>query len=115
MLKGEEELAGRPAWRIETTPAPEENSVYSRIVAFIDRERCVPLGAELYEAGPEPGKRLEVPPGRVVREGAGWVPMQLSMEDLENGTRSVMTVKDVELDVDLPDRNFTQSALRRRR
>lgn len=115
VLLGEEEVAGRAAWKIETTPGPEDGSVYTRIVSFVDRERCVPLGAELFETGPEPSKRLEVPPGRVVREGGGWVPMQLSMEDLENGTRSVMTVKDVELDVDLPDRNFTQSALRRRR
>jgi hypothetical protein len=115
VLRGEEDRDGRPAWRVETTPAPEDGSSYTRILSWVDRERCVPLRVEFYEREGEPAKVLTAPPGQVTREGEGWVPMELRLENLAEGTRSILLVKDVELDVEIPDKNFTQSALRRRR
>ena len=114
-LVGEEEREGRPSWRVETRPNAEAGSSYSKIVAWIDRERCVPLRVEFYERDDTPAKILTAPPDQVVQEGQGWVPTELRLENVGAGTRSVLLVKDVELDVQLPDKDFTQSALRRRR
>lgn len=114
-LVGDEDSDGRPVWRVETRPAPEDASAYVKIVSLIDRERCVPLRAELYEREGEMTKLITVPPARVSKEGKGWVPMEIAIEDTDAGTRSALIVKDVELDIDIPDKRFTQQALRRRR
>jgi outer membrane lipoprotein-sorting protein len=114
-LLGSEDAEGRPVWRIETKPTPEDASAYINIVSLIDRERCVPLRFEFYEREGKLTKLITVPPSHVVREGKRWVPMEISIEDKEAGTRSAMIVKNVELDIDIPDKRFTQQALRRRR
>lgn len=113
-LIGEDEREGRPSWRLETRPGDEAGSSYSRIVVWVDRERCVPLRVEFYERDETPAKILTAPPEQVVREGQGWVPTELRLENVGAGTRSTLLVKDVELDVELPDKDFTQAAMRRR-
>jgi outer membrane lipoprotein-sorting protein len=115
VLLGEDEQEGRPSWQVETRPAAETGSAYSRIVAWVDRERCVPLRMEFYERDDAPAKVLTAPPAEVVQEGAGWVPTELRLENVGQGTRTLLSVKDVELDVELPDKDFSQGALRRRR
>jgi outer membrane lipoprotein-sorting protein len=115
VLLGEAEQEGRAAWQVETRPAPESGSAYTRIVAWVDQERCVPLRMEFYERDDAPAKVLTAPPAEVVREGAGWVPTELRLENVAQGTRTLLSVEDVELDVELPDKDFSQTALRRRR
>ena len=114
-LLGEEERAGRPAWKLESQPGPDDVSAYTRIVSWIDRERCVPLAAEFFGEATEPAKRLSVPPAQVVREGDGWVAMELTLQDLAAETQSTLRVKEIELDVELGEKHFSQSALGRRR
>jgi hypothetical protein len=114
-LLGEDERAGRPAWKLESQPGPDEVSAYTRIVSWIDRERCVPLAAEFFGEGTDPTKLLSVPPAQVVREGDGWVIMGLTLQDLSAETQSSVRVKEVELDVELGEKHFSESALGRRR
>lgn len=114
-LLGEDERAGRPAWKLESQPHPDDISAYTRIVSWIDRERCVPLAAEFFGEGTDPAKLLSVPPAQVVREGNGWVAMELTLQDLEAETQSSVRVKEVELDVELGEKHFSESALGRRR
>ena len=115
VVLADDEVEGRSAWVIEATPTPGEASEYARVVGYIDKERCVPLKAEFYDAGGTVHKLLTVPPDRVVREGEGWVPMEVAMENKQNGTRSRLIIREIELDIDIPDRNFSQSMLQRRR
>jgi hypothetical protein len=114
-LRADTQVDGRTAWEIETIPGPEEGSEYTRIVSAIDQERCVPLQVKFYTGAEEPVKLLLVPAAKVHRQGDGWVPMELTMKDLDGDTHSVLIVKDVALDLDISDRDFTQSAMRRRR
>lgn len=109
------EAASRPAFVLESRPAPDAHSQYTRIVSWIDRERCVPLRVDFYRGGDEPAKVLQVPPEKVAREGAAWIAREMTMQDLENETRSRILVQDVEVDVDLSDALFSPSALERRR
>ena len=114
-LQGEEERAGRPAWKLESKPAPDDLSAYTRIVSWIDRERCIPVAAEFFDADAAPAKVLSLPPDQVVREGNGWVAMEVSMEDRGNESRSTLRVQEVELDVKLGEKHFSEAALGRRR
>ncbi len=115
VVLADDEIDGRGVWVVEATPAVDEESEYARVVGYVDKERCVPLKAEFYDAGGAVQKLLTVPPDRVVREGDGWVPMEIAMENKQSGTRSLLTIKEIELDIDIPDRNFSQSMLQRRR
>ena len=108
-------IQGRPVYVLEGTPEPDSGSAYSRVVSYVDRERCVPLRIEFYERVGEIRKVLEAPPEKAVKEGSVWIPTEISMEDRHNGTRSVMRVEEIELDVEIPDRTFSQGALERRR
>lgn len=115
-LLGEEQRDARPAWKLEWVPAPGDESAYTRILSWIDRERCVPVAAEFYDAGGEgPAKVLSLPPDQVVREGRGWVAMETRLESRREQTRSTLSVKQVELDVELGEKHFTEAALGRRR
>ena len=108
------EAEGRTAYVLEGTPDPASGSAYTRIVSYIDRERCTPLRIDFYEDD-EIRKRLTAPPEKVVQENGIWIPYELSITDSEEETRSVMRIEEVELDVDIPDGHFSQGALERRR
>jgi hypothetical protein len=100
---------------VRVTPAPEESSSYGRIVYFIDKERCVPLKIEFYEVGGELQKVLTADPDAITREGNGWLVRSLAIKDLLNGTQTQLRVGEIQLDVELSDRLFSQGDLPRRR
>lgn len=108
-------FADRPVYVLEATGAATPDSVYSKIVSFVDRDTCVALQTAFYEHGDEVRKLLTADPGRIVRENDRWSAHDLEMRDLENGTATRMHVLESRSDVDVPDRLFTPSMLGRAR
>ncbi len=109
------EHEGRPVFVIEARPEPGTNSAYEKVVSHIDRETCVPLRMEFYEAGAKPRKVLSVDPTSLSREGDIWVAKRITMTDLREQGESLLELKSVKLDVEIPDREFTRARLERRR
>lgn len=115
------ELDGRLAWVLETVPREgvpaQERPSHERVVAWIDRELCVPLQVEFFrraEPDEEPRKRMVVDPGRVERSGDRNVPRHLEIHDLRDGTRTELEVESIELDADVRDSMFSMRALEKR-
>ena len=52
-----------------------------------------------------------VDPTKVTREANTWIPRDLVLRDLDRETESHFVATDVEIDVEIPDRRFTQSQL----
>ena len=92
----------------------EEGSSYDHIVYSIDKETCLPLQIEFFDAPENRVKLLKSDPESFTREGDGWVARSVSMQSLAGGTSSVLKVEKIEVDVEVPDRMFTLSYLERR-
>jgi hypothetical protein len=109
------DLDGRPVYVVESHPLESAESGYERIVSFVDQETCVALKSEFFETGAQPRRRLLADPATLSKEGESWIARTVTMKDLKDGGETRIEVKDIQPDVDIPDRNFSQSRLSRRR
>jgi outer membrane lipoprotein-sorting protein len=105
-------IAGRPVYVLEGRPK-RAGSSYARIVSYVDRETCVPLRTDAYDESDGLVRRFETSPERVVRRGDAWVPLEISATSPDASTRSELRIDAIELDVELPDRLFSEHSLER--
>ena len=109
------EIDGRPSFAIESTPQKDGDSAYTRIVQYIEQERCVPLRTEFFATTAEPVKVLSMDPTKLRQIGNSWLPDQVEMKDIEEGSHTTLIMEKTEVDVDIPDRMFSQRSLSRGR
>lgn len=109
------ELEGRAVYVIEARTGGAEGSAYDRILVYVEQERCVPLKTEFFGAGAEPLKVLTVDPAEVRRVQSSWVPNEIVMRDLHQGTETTLVVEEVEIDVEIPAKRFSERELTRGR
>jgi len=107
----DEEQAGRASQLVELVPPPESGSSYERVRAWLDRETCVPLRMEFVAKGGALVKELSIDPATLERHGSVWVARGFRLRDLHEQTETSMSLGDIELDVALPDRLFSERAL----
>jgi len=109
-LRGEETLDGVACTVIELA-ARREDIGYKRIVLWLGREDLVPRRLEFYEEEAAPKKRIGQADVRMV--GAIPVAHRVDAETPANGTKTVITVADVQFNQQLEDELFSQRALER--
>lgn len=109
------EVEGRPVYVLEVIPGADSGSDYERIVAFVDRETCVPVRMEFHAPGGSLRKMLTADPASLSREGRGWVARSVAIRDLAQETETRLEIRAIEVDADVPDRLFTVGHLERRR
>jgi outer membrane lipoprotein-sorting protein len=107
------ELDGRPVYVIHGVPGRGKNSEYSRVVTHVDQETCVALRAETYDDKGELEKTFVVRRDQIKKVGDRWIPHALRANDEQQGTHTELEIQNVEIDVDLPDRHFSVTALER--
>ena len=89
----------RPTFVLESHP---EDSVYERILAYIDKETCVALRTELYESSRRPRKVLIADPDEVRQLDGAWVAHNLLMMDLRDQTQTRLVVESMNTGLELP-------------
>ena len=109
------DLEGRSAFMLVQQPAPEARSDYDRIVTYVDRETCLLRRAEFFGKGGTLRKLLDVDWSSVEQVGRHWFPKRIVQKDEIEGTHTTLLIEEIEVDVDLPTRMFSRSALERRR
>jgi Outer membrane lipoprotein-sorting protein len=109
------EIDGRPVDVIAANVPPDSGSSYRRVVTYVDRETCVALRTELETKPGSAAKEVSATFGEVKQVGARWIPHLVTIEDKETGRRTKLTVRKIDLDVDLPESEFSQAALTRGR
>jgi hypothetical protein len=95
----------RPTYTVSFKPLPGAVSPYTAIRAWVDQETCVPLKADFY-LGDTIRKRLTAPTGALHQTGTFWYLSQVVMNDLVEGTKTVMTTGDLAGAKELPGRYF---------
>lgn len=105
------ERDGRPVYVLASTPDPTLQSAYTRIVSQIDRGTCVVLHTSFQGAGDRVLKELIVDFSDVEKEGQRWLPRKVRLRHLANQSETQLSFEKIELDLELPDRLFTQAEL----
>ena len=108
-------VADRPVYVLSVEPGAEEGSAYEMIVSFVDKETCVVLKTESYEQGARLRKVFTAAPESIIEEGSVYVASEVVMTDVRDETHTNATIEDLEVDRDIPDREFTISQLSKRR
>ncbi len=108
-LLREEEYQGRPVYVVETTPNDPDDSQYSRLVQWVDRERWLPLKIEFYDEDDELLKVNTV--SRVERVQGYWTIINNTMENVQTGHRTELAIQRFQYNEDLPDSLFTTNFL----
>jgi len=104
-------LEGRAVYQLETRP-PLDSSPYVRVVTSIDREWCVPLRAEFYEAGDaKPRKVLTAPSAFVMKVGDSWVAHRSIVRDLRDETETEILLRSLTEIATLPAIAFSPEDL----
>lgn len=99
-------VAEQSVYVVEVTPRPHSDSEYSRLVTYVDRDRCVPLRTRYWDEKGVEVKELTVPTDAVQTfDGIHW-PMKLTMRNLKLGTFTELSVDKLEPNAPLQDKEF---------
>lgn len=103
--------SGRPVWKIEMVPNEEraQKSRYSRTVNYIDKERYVPLRAEMYDQYGKEVKRMLA--SRVEQINDVWMSRSLTMMNLVTNRLSNMAILEIHTGIAVDDEFLTQRTL----
>jgi len=111
-LLGEEILDGNDCFKIELKKKEGVDSNYSRIVAWIDKERFVFWRLDYYEEGDpkDPSKRLILKDLKTV-DGVP-TPMMMVMHNLLDGTETSEEILEISYNIKIDDGMFTERGLK---
>lgn len=106
---------GRPAWVVDAVPTEDriERTGYGHRELWIDQERHVLLRARLYDHEGSYVKQLTASDVRQVPGTGKWRPYRLTMETIQDATRTVLEFSGYRIDQGVPASRFTQRYLRR--
>lgn len=107
----DEEVSGRPAFKLVTVPEPDGDSGYERIVDFVDRESCLILKSEMYENGDRLRKVFTTKVDSIEKRDGRWYALEVSMRDLRDETSTRIVIEQIEVGVEIDRRMFSQRSL----
>jgi outer membrane lipoprotein-sorting protein len=109
-VTGSDTVQGRKCW-ILRLEAISDNESYQVRVSFIDKERFVPLGEELYAKS---GKLLKKTVLSDIRQIQGrWYPMKMVYKDmLKSGDGTQFIIESLKLDEPVPENIFSKASLK---
>jgi hypothetical protein len=109
------EIQGRPVFVVASKMPESAESIYQRLVAYVDRATCVPLKVEFFQKGDSPRKVLEADPTQLVEQKGRQVAKKLVLRDLQTGTETAIAISDLQVDVEIPEKLFQVRTLDQRR
>jgi outer membrane lipoprotein-sorting protein len=111
-LLGEEEVDGRPCWKIELIPKPEAAVVWGRIISWIDQEEYMQLKTEFYD---EDDYLVNTMLGKEVKEMDGKVlPSRLEIiPEEEPGHRTILEYLTLDFGIDVNESFFSVQNMKR--
>ncbi|MGE0706063.1 MAG: outer membrane lipoprotein-sorting protein [Vicinamibacterales bacterium] len=110
-LLGEETVGGSACWRIESTPRQSKSSQYTRSMVWVRKDTYTLARIESY-IREELVRRLDYTNLEQVQ--GIWTARQLEMHDLRRGSRTRLTLQNLQYNVPMNADDFTLQALRRR-
>jgi outer membrane lipoprotein-sorting protein len=109
-LLGEETVDGRSCYRLESS-ARDPDAKYPRSVSWVDKEIFVLRRAQIFDRSLEQAKAYRAE--RIEKVDGIWTTLSMVMENLKQGTRTVLTASQVAYNRGLPDSLFRRTSLER--
>jgi hypothetical protein len=100
------ELEGRSVYVVASRYPDGEDSMYERLVAYVDPKTCVPLKIEFFQKGDTPRKVLTADPAAIVELEGRNVAKKMLLRDVKEGTETAIDVVELQVDVDIPEKLF---------
>ncbi len=104
-LESTEELADRRVHIVRFRPAEGADTPYTAVRAWIDAATCLPLQADFLEDGVS-RKRMTAPASGISKIGDQWYLSQMQMQDMLDGTKTIMKVAQMLTSEELSSRHF---------
>jgi len=109
-LLGEESERGRICYHLKLVPTPE-GPAYSKMLLWVDKEDFIPLRIDYYDEDEKLLKRLLM--NKIEEIEGRMTPMEITMENLQEGGKTIIEVIEIEFDIPLDEEMFTSGALGR--
>jgi hypothetical protein len=104
-------IGDRAVYVLENAGVVAEGSTYERVVTSIDRETCVVLQVDSFEAGNRLRKVLRADPASVKQVGGISFASAVELEDVIDQTRTRVSVDQFKIDTTIPDSRFRSTDL----
>lgn len=104
-----------PVYVVEITYKPEAYAQYARSIVYVDPRTYVPLLTRHWNDEGVETKNLEAPLQMIELHDGAYIPMEATMFDLREETKSVLYTDKVEPNVELDDRLFQPKRLAKNR
>ncbi|MBQ0052718.1 MAG: outer membrane lipoprotein-sorting protein [Treponema sp.] len=115
LLSENEPMNGYNCYKVKSTAKKASDSQYGYKVQWIDREKNIPVYAEMYDKKGKLEKTLKVEKLEVVKSEDGKnsynTPMVTLMENVQTGHKTRLSIMKIVVDKPLPAGVFTQSFL----
>lgn len=109
-LVGEEMVAGRDAYKVQSVPDPQAQQWhYSKVVTWIDKQTLLPVQRDFYTPAGEVF-RIQTFGGATRVDGIPTI-LETTMESVSARTRSTLTTTDIVYKHEFPDDLFTPSSM----
>ncbi|MAE96415.1 MAG: hypothetical protein CL910_17335 [Deltaproteobacteria bacterium] len=102
---------GTPVYTVQVTPKEHADSDYSKYVVHVEKEHCVPLLTLYWDDKGIEIKNLTAPFSKVEEIDGVYVPMELTMRNLQLDTFTTLTITDLEPNPKLHRKVFDLSRL----
>jgi outer membrane lipoprotein-sorting protein len=96
---------------LELTRKPGSNRIYPKSTVWVNKENFTIPRMELYDKNEKLWKTFE---GEYEQIQGYWTMTSLTMTDVQKKHKTIMTMEDIEFDVGLEEKTFTQRYLKRR-
>ena len=110
MLLGEEHEGGHICYHLKLVPTPE-GPAYSKMLLWVDKENFIPLRIDYYDEDERLLKRLTM--DRIEEIDGRITPMKFTMENIQEGGKTIIEIIEIEFDIPLDEEMFTSRALGR--
>ena len=88
----DEEVQGQVVWVVVANHDPESDPTYAKSMLYVDKERNVPLRTRHWDDAGVEVKQLDIPSTKIELYAGVWVPMESTMYDLSEKTKSELYV-----------------------
>lgn len=111
-LMGMEKYQGHECYVLELIPKKPGDLSYSKLKRWVDKENFYPVKTEYYDRH---GDLLKVLYSSEVEKKEGlWVTKKNEMQNVQKGSKTIIVIKEIEVNPEIPDHMFTTRQLERR-
>jgi len=107
----DETVSGVPVYVVEVMPRAFAASEYSRIRVYVEKQRFVPLRTRYWDAAGVEVKELRAVPSEIREFDGIWLPMKVTMRNLQLESFTTLVVTNFVPNPDLPQTTFDLSRL----